>query len=78
MNFGIVRCFYSCGWWRKPAYRQAGTNHGSYFTEHPHRQRKEVKDWQADRNNKQATIYWQFTNEKARLKLKRLYPTILT
>jgi len=37
---------------------------------------KEVKAWQQNRNNKQATIKWQFTNNKARIKLKRLYPTI--
>lgn len=36
----------------------------------------EVQAWQTDRNNKEATINWQFTNEKARIKLKRLYPTI--
>jgi DDE superfamily endonuclease len=36
----------------------------------------EVKAWQDDRNNKEATIHWQFTNDKARIKLKRLYPTI--
>ena len=38
---------------------------------------KEVKAWQRDRNNKDAKINWQFTNEKARVKLKKLYPTIL-
>ena len=38
--------------------------------------KEEVKAWQEDRNNKEATINWQFTNEKARIKLKRLYPTI--
>jgi hypothetical protein len=37
----------------------------------------EVSEWQKDRNNKQATINWQFTNDKARVKLKKLYPTIL-
>ena len=37
----------------------------------------EVNAWQADRNNREATINWQFTNDKARIKLKRLYPTIL-
>jgi hypothetical protein len=39
---------------------------------------KEVKAWQQNRNNKHATIKWQFNNNKARVKLKRLYPTILT
>ena len=38
--------------------------------------KKEATAWQEDRNNKEATINWQFTNEKARVKLKRLYPTI--
>ncbi len=37
----------------------------------------EVNAWQDDRNNKAATINWQFTNDKARVKLKRIYPTIL-
>ena len=36
----------------------------------------EVKKWQGQRNNKKATIDWQFTNEKARVKLKRLYPKL--
>jgi DDE superfamily endonuclease len=39
--------------------------------------KQEVKAWQEVRNNKEATINWQFTNDKARVKLKRLYPTIL-
>ncbi len=38
--------------------------------------RKETKAWVDHRNNKEATINWQFTNDKARIKLKRLYPTI--
>lgn len=36
----------------------------------------EVKAWQQERNNKEAKIKWQFTNDKARIKLKKLYPTI--
>lgn len=36
----------------------------------------EVEKWQEQRNNKKATIDWQFTNEKARGKLKRLYPKL--
>lgn len=40
--------------------------------------RREVEAWQNNRNNKKATINWQFTNDKARIKLKRLYPTIST
>ena len=37
----------------------------------------EVNAWQNHRNNRRATINWQFTNDKARIKLKRLYPTLL-
>ena len=40
--------------------------------------RREVKAWQNHRNNKLSKIDWQFTNEKARIKLKRLYPSIVT
>ena len=39
---------------------------------------KEAKAWQESRNNKEAKIDWQFTNEKARIKLKKLYPIICT
>ena len=38
----------------------------------------EVQAWQEHRNNKNAKINWQFTNEDARVKLKRLYPSILS
>jgi hypothetical protein len=37
---------------------------------------KEVKAWQRSRNNKDAKINWQYTNENAKIKLKKLYPTI--
>lgn len=40
--------------------------------------KREVEAWQKERNNKEAKINWQFTNDKARVKLKKLYPTILT
>jgi DDE superfamily endonuclease len=40
--------------------------------------KEEAKAWQQHRNNKEATINWQFTNDKARIKLKRLYPTTLS
>jgi hypothetical protein len=39
--------------------------------------KRETNAWQNDRNNKEAKINWQFTNDKARVKLKKLYPTIL-
>jgi hypothetical protein len=35
----------------------------------------EVAAWQKHRNNLGAKINWQFTTEKARIKLRRLYPT---
>jgi len=38
--------------------------------------KQEANAWQQDRNNKNAIISWQFTTDKARHKLKRLYPTI--
>ena len=36
----------------------------------------ECRAWQDHRNNMNATINWQFTSENARIKLKRLYPTL--
>ncbi len=37
---------------------------------------RELKAWEQSRNAASATINWQFTTEKARIKLKRLYPTL--
>lgn len=37
----------------------------------------EVEAWVNNRNNKTAKINWRFTNDQARIKLKRLYPSIL-
>ncbi len=37
--------------------------------------KSEVDAWQDHRNNRDVRINWQFTTEKARVKLKRLYPT---
>jgi hypothetical protein len=37
--------------------------------------RMEVDAWQRHRNNKNSNINWQFTNEDARIKLKKLYPS---
>jgi len=39
---------------------------------------KEVQAWQKQRNFLQAKVDWQFSTEDARIKLKRLYPTLLT
>jgi len=36
----------------------------------------ECKAWQNHRNNMNAEINWQFTTKDARIKLKRLYPTL--
>ena len=38
--------------------------------------KKEVAAWQKFRNNKNAKVNWQFAAEDARIKLRRLYPTI--
>lgn len=38
---------------------------------------EQANAWQNDRNNKKSTINWQFTAEDARIRLKRLYQTIL-
>ena len=38
--------------------------------------KEEVEAWQTNRNNKNRKINWQFTNKKARVKLKKLYPSI--
>ena len=38
--------------------------------------KQEVKAWQDHRNNKNAVINWRFETKNARIKLKRLYPSI--
>ena len=38
--------------------------------------KQEVEAWQSHRNNKPRNINWQFTCTDARVKLKRLYPSI--
>ena len=37
--------------------------------------KEEARAWEKDRNGITRKINWQFTTEKARIKLKRLYPT---
>ena len=39
--------------------------------------KEEVEAWQCNRNHKKSVINWQFKTTDARIKLKRLYPTIL-
>jgi hypothetical protein len=36
----------------------------------------EVSAWETERNEKVVVVNWQFTTEDARIKLKRLYPSI--
>ncbi len=38
--------------------------------------KEEVEAWKTNRNNKNSKINWQFTNKEARVKLKKLYPSI--
>jgi transposase len=38
--------------------------------------RREIAAWQNQRNQHQAKINWQFSTDLARLKLKRLYPSV--
>jgi hypothetical protein len=38
--------------------------------------KEEVDAWQSNRNNKNSQINWQFTTKDARVKLKKLYPSI--
>lgn len=37
---------------------------------------KQVKAWQDYRNNRKETVKWQFKTDDARIKLKKLYPSI--
>lgn len=38
--------------------------------------KREVVSWEQLRNNANAMVNWQFTTKDARIKLKRLYPTL--
>ena len=38
--------------------------------------KEEVYAWERNRNNKNKKINWQFTAKDARIKLKRLYPSL--
>ena len=38
--------------------------------------RRQVSAWEKERNNKEAVINWRFTTEDARIKLKKLYPSV--
>lgn len=39
---------------------------------------EQVEAWTSNRNNKQKGVDWQFSTQNARIKLKKLYPTVLT
>lgn len=39
--------------------------------------KEEVEAWQNHRNNNGSKINWQFTTKESRIKLKRLYPSII-
>lgn len=38
--------------------------------------KRTIADWESDRNRKDVKVNWQFTTEDARIKLRRLYPSI--
>lgn len=38
---------------------------------------QQVDAWQKDRNNRQKGVDWHFTTKDSRIKLKRLYPTVI-
>jgi hypothetical protein len=40
--------------------------------------RKEVGAWEEERNERQVGVNWQFTTADARIKLRKLYPTVQT
>ena len=43
---------------------------------HIRRLEKEVVAWSEKRNTKEAKVNWRFTTDDARIKLKKLYPSI--
>ena len=40
--------------------------------------KEQVEAWAKNRNDKQKGVDWQFTTKDAIIKLKKLYPTVLT
>ena len=38
--------------------------------------KQETASWEKERNQQQATVNWRFSNQDARVKLKRLYPQL--
>ncbi len=41
------------------------------------RLRSDVQAWEKARNDSKNTVNWRFTTDDARVKLKRLYPSVL-
>lgn len=48
----------------------------SQYISTPEKMHKEVSTWQQKRNQRAATVDWQFTTADARIKLRKLYPEI--
>jgi alkanesulfonate monooxygenase SsuD/methylene tetrahydromethanopterin reductase-like flavin-dependent oxidoreductase (luciferase family) len=42
----------------------------------PEQMRQEIAAWQQERNQAQVTLNWRFTIDDARIKLKKLYPSL--
>ena len=40
--------------------------------------KQEIEAWEENRNQKSQSVNWRFTTDNARIKLKRLYPSIQT
>ena len=40
--------------------------------------KREIQAWQTQRNEQRTSMSWRFTTDDARIKLKKLYPTIST
>ena len=40
--------------------------------------KQEIEAWEENRNQKSKSVNWRFTTDDARIKLKRLYPSIQT
>ena len=67
------------GSWLNPAEIELHVLSGQCLNRHIstiEKMKEEVKAWQESRNNKNAKINWQFTTKDARIKLKKLYPSL--
>jgi len=67
------------GSWLNMAEIELNVLHGQYLnrrTDNFKEVRREVRAWTEIRNSKKSKINWQFTTKDARIKLKKLYPSI--